>query len=305
MKRRDLVGGMLSLSVAGCLRLTESAETTAERVSSTASGVGTVNDGTTAERTEPPTSESTTETTRPTGMRSTLTEPPNPFVVGRAQRIAIRVNNNREEAFDGEVQLRVDGALRAIQTLTLRSRTATTVAFDLTLDALRPRALRVVVTGEDYETVLVDEELQPAQHAVTVEWGESYVPADDEDSSNPEDDRTLSFYCRELVLERDGEALATYDVGVFEEEPRRLAGTYRPEQRNGETRRWFGGSNHRTVIGFEDDLLVEADALRFRGRLPPEPAEMPVTVRIGDRQTDEATWTNSTDQYAVSLEVDA
>jgi len=303
MKRRSLVGGMLSLSVAGCLRLTESAETTAATTSSTGSGSTTQTDEETSERTGATASESSTETTPPIGVRSTVTEPPEPFTVGRAQRIAIRVNNNRDEEFDGEVQLRVDGALRAMQTLRLRSRTATTVAFDLALDALRPRTLRVVVTGEDYETVLVDEELQPAQHAVTVEWGESYVPADDEDSSNPEDDRTLSFNCRELVLERDGEALATYDIGVFEDEPRRLEGTYSPEEHDGVIRRWFGGPSHRTVIGFEDDLLVEADALRFRGQLPPEPAEMPVTVRIGERQTDEATWPNSREEHVVSLEV--
>lgn len=299
MKRRTLVGCLLSLSVSGCLRLTDAEGTTA---ATTANGPeATTRDSSTTARGT--TTESATETTPPSGVRATLSEPPEPFVVGRSQRVAVSVDNNRNESFDGEVQLRVDGALRAFQSLALGGGSATTVEFDLTVDSLRARTVRMVVTGEDYEVVLFDDELAPAQHALTVDWGDAYVPADDPDSNNPRDDRSLSFNCNELVLERSGEALATYDVGVYEDEPRRLEGAYSPEEYDGVTRRWFGTPEQRTVIGFEDDLLVEADAVRFVGDVPPKPSQLPVTVRVGDRVTDEATWAQSRDEYVVSVEV--
>jgi hypothetical protein len=300
MKRRRIVGGILSLSAAGCLRLTDESETTPSTGSETATQDATVTARETATTTR---TESETGTTRSSGVRSTLSDPPEPFVVGRSQRIVLRVSNNRDREFDGEAQLRVDGALRAIQSLELRSRTATTVSFELTIDALQARTIELTVAGEGYEVVLFDDRLQPAQHVVTVDWGASYVPAEDPDSDNPEDDRSLSFYCTELVLERDGAALATYDIGVFEEEPRRLEGKYSPEDFNGDRARWFGTPGQRTVLGFEDGLLREADALRFVGTLPPVPNGMPVTARVGERQTDEGTWANSKEEYVVSVEV--
>lgn len=295
MRRRTLVGCLLSLSVSGCLRLTNAEGTTA----ATTAGTGpesTAQDatGTAGE----------TGTTPPSGVRATLSEPPEPFIVGLSQRTAVRVNNNRGEPFDGEVQLRVDGALRAFQSLALDPRSGTTVEFDLTLDALETRTVTLVVTGEDYEVVLFDDELAPAQHALTLEWGEAYVPSEAPDSDNPGDDRSLSFNCSELVLERDGEPLATYDIGVYDEEPRRIEGAYSPEEHDGVTRRWFGTPTRRTVIGFEDDLLAEADVARFVGELPPEPRQMPVTVRVGERTTHEALWPKTRNEHVVPVEVD-
>lgn len=293
-----MVGGLLSLSVSGCLRLTNAEGTTA--AATDASSETSTPEGTTTAETA---NETATETTPPSGVRSSLSDPPEAFVVGRSQRTALRVNNNRDEPFDGEVQMRVDGALRAYQPLGLEPRTATTVEFELTFESLETRTVRLVVTGGDYEVVLFDDDLAPAQHALTVEWGETYVPAEDPDSDNPGDDRSLSFNCEKLVLERDGEALATYDIGVYDAEPRRLVGAYNPEEHDGVTRRWLGTPDQRTVVGFEDDLLVEADAVRFVGELPPEHREMPVTVRVGERVTDEATWPKSRDAHVVSVEV--
>ncbi|NHN40661.1 hypothetical protein G9C85_03290 [Halorubellus sp. JP-L1] len=303
MKRRSVVGGLVSLSLAGCLRLTDSGGTATNTGASASIETASRTTAATSTNADAASTESSVEATREPGVYAKVVEAPEPFVLGRTQRIAVRVENDRDVEFDGEIELRLDGELRAIESVTLRSRTAATVAFDLTVESLETHSMRLVVTGASTEEVLVDGSLPPARHAVTVDWGASYVPSDDPDSDST-DDRRLAFYCRELVLERAGEAIETYDVGVIEDEPRRLEGTYDPEENDGEKWRWFGGPEQRTVVGFEEGLLANADALRFVGHVSPEPDEMPVTAEVGDRQTDQRTWTESTDEYVVSIAVD-
>lgn len=92
--------------------------------------------------------------------------------------------------------------------------------------------------------------------------------------------RELSFMCHELrLLDGGGDALASYDVGVPDDEPVFVAGAYGTESHDGRTWRWFGTLNERTTV------VVDAEADEIGGlALRGSPAtEMAAEVRVGER----------------------
>jgi hypothetical protein len=92
-------------------------------------------------------------------------------------------------------------------------------------------------------TEVVSDGLEPAGSRIALEFNKTVVPAET-DEWGP-DTRELAFAAGSLRLTRDGEIVASYDVGNPDQEPSFVEGVYYPEGGDDRSWRWFGGPSAR------------------------------------------------------------
>jgi hypothetical protein len=117
----------------------------------------------------------------------------------------------------------------------------------------------------------------------------------------PEGGRPLAFLCYELWLEDDsGSVIYHASLGSDETGMRIGNGVDSKEQTDGESWRWFGPADNRSVLYFFASDLSKATTLRVRGH--PIESDISAAVRVDGTITDEITWrSTTTDEFTLSL----
>ncbi|EMA37854.1 hypothetical protein C446_10525 [Halobiforma nitratireducens JCM 10879] len=210
--------------------------------------------------------------------------------------IGVDVANDASVRRDVTVTVDLENHAEYSEQATLEPESETTV--DVSVPAAETGRHRLSVdvreAGEDDDVLDEwDETLTVTGRLLTLEWGETFVPA--EHAGVSEDTRDLAFACFELRLREGDEVFATYAVDS-EPDVEFLAGAYpsqlleddRLEEFDGERGRWLGTDEQRTELVLIDHEAVDrADTLELHGYSLLE-AETTVEARTDGETTDTA-----------------
>ncbi|SDR27046.1 hypothetical protein [Natronobacterium texcoconense] len=212
-----------------------------------------------------------------------------------------------DEEQDVRVAVDVDDRLASIEEVTLEP--GSTRQFETAITLFEPGERRLSVELRYHESF--DEwagTFAVVGQPLTLEWEETFVPADHADTSA--DTRNLAFACFELRLRDGDDVIATYDVGS-DEDVEFDAGAYpaqsieddRLEEFDGERGRWLGTDDRRTDLLFLDhEAFYRADTLELHGYSLLE-NETTVEARTDEETIDEALVPSRDDGEAV-IEID-
>lgn len=253
--RRRWLGGLAACSLGGCLRLRS-------------------DDGTAQEDGAAP----TTAPDRGTPLSPAAVEiedaalDTTEAVPGEPVGVTVTVTSSGGPVDDAVLQVLVGDRIAAERLVDVPSGDSETVDAEVTLTSLGAhRVFAVVHGGGSYDRYEFDEPLVVDADAVTLDWSETFVPADRYEEST--DQRRLAFGAVALdVLDGGGGDLAAFDVGIDGEEPVFDEGAYRPAEfdhfEEGATGRFLGGPTARTTVVFPDVDIGDAEALDLRGFVP-------------------------------------
>lgn len=211
--------------------------------------------------------------------------------------LRLRLAGDGDRVGDATVAVAVDDRRVAEESVRLDPEADRSLETEIGFTPTEPgeRELTVVVTanGDDEPADRWTDTLVVTGRQLAFEWGDTFVPADHAESAS--DTRRLAFACFLLQLRRNGDVIAEYEVGAdaaFEF----VRGAYPPESIaddrletfDGDTGRWLGTEDERTVLAVPDATLLErAETLELYGYSLFE-RETTVRVRDGDTTIDTA-----------------